>query len=155
MLLLRRAVEPGFGSWDLPAGSLEAGESAEDGALRETREEAGLEVELTALSGVYSSRAANAITTVYRAGARDVEASVALDSESSDHAWVSRSRVGEWLPRMAFASMAAALEDWALDRRGAPSNVPAHPCLPLALHSARSAQPPAHPLSEARCPSVT
>ncbi|MDQ6683310.1 MAG: NUDIX domain-containing protein [Chloroflexota bacterium] len=120
VLVVQRAVEPGFGAWDLPAGYLEPGESAEEGALRETREEAGLAVELTALAGVYSSRAANAVTTVYRARPSDAAAPVVIDAESTDHAWVRRDRVVDWLPRMAFASMAAALEDWALDRLGRP-----------------------------------
>ncbi len=121
MLVVRRAVEPGFGAWDLPAGYLEPGESAEEGALRETREEVGLAVDLTALAGVYSSRPANAITTVYRARPADAVAPVVIDAQSTDHAWVRRDRVVDWLPRMAFAWMAAALEDWALDRPGRPN----------------------------------
>lgn len=113
VLLLRRAVEPGYGAWDLPAGYLDPGESPEEAALRETREEAGLDVELLGLAGVYHSPAANAVTCVYRARQVDPGASVEIDAESSDHAWVPRGEVGEWLPRMAFASMAAALRDWA------------------------------------------
>lgn len=112
MLLLRRAVQPGLGAWDLPAGYLDPGESFEMGARRETREEAGIEVELVSLAGVYHSPAANAVTAVFRARALDDAAPVSLDAESSDHAWVARSEVPAWLPRMAFASMAAALSDW-------------------------------------------
>ncbi len=40
------------------------------------------------------------------------------DHESSDHAWVCRADVPDWLPRMAFRSMAAALDDWAQERAG-------------------------------------
>jgi hypothetical protein len=40
-------------------------------------------------------------------------AAVEPDAESSEHAWVPRSQVDRWLPRLAFASMAAALADWA------------------------------------------
>ena len=113
VLLLRRAVEPGFGAWDLPAGYLDPGESPEEAALRETLEEAGLEVELLRLAGVYHSPAANAVTCVYHARQTDPGASVRIDAESSDHAWVTRADVENWLPRMAFAAMAAALRDWA------------------------------------------
>lgn len=67
VLLLRRAVDPGIGAWELPAGYLEAGESAEEAALRETREETGLDVQLLGVVGVYTSRAANAISTIYLA----------------------------------------------------------------------------------------
>jgi 8-oxo-dGTP pyrophosphatase MutT (NUDIX family) len=113
VLLLRRAVEPGFGAWDLPAGYLDPGESPEEAALRETLEEAGLEVELLGLAGVYHSPGANAVTCVYHARQTDPGASVRIDAESSDHVWVARGDVENWLPRMAFAAMAAALRDWA------------------------------------------
>ena len=120
VLLLRRAVEPGLGGWDLPAGYLEPGESAEEAARRETREEAGVAVELVRLVGVYTSRSGNAISSVYLARAIDADAAVMTDSESDDHAWVPRSAVAGWLPRMAFKSMATALADWADGRFGVP-----------------------------------
>jgi 8-oxo-dGTP diphosphatase len=112
VLLLKRAVEPGFGEWDLPAGYLDPGESFEIAARRETREESGVDVELVELTGVYHSQPANAVTAVFRARAIDPDARVRIDAESSDHAWVARSEVDAWLPRMAFASMAGALADW-------------------------------------------
>lgn len=120
-LLLRRAVEPGRGAWDLPAGYLEHGESFEIGARREAEEEAGIPIELTGLVGVYHSPLANAVTAVYRARPVDPSAPVRPDAESDDHAWVSRSEVDGWLPRMAFPSMASAVADWAAGRLGAPS----------------------------------
>lgn len=120
ILLLRRAVEPGFGAWDLPAGYLDPGESFEDAARRETLEEAGIAVQLVALAGVYHSPAANAVTAVYRARATDEHLTVRTDFESSDHAWVPRSAIGDWLPRIAFASMASAIDDWAVGRLGGP-----------------------------------
>jgi len=120
VLLLLRAMDPGRGAWDLPAGYLDPGESFEAAARREAREEAGLEIELVALSGVYHSPAANAVTVVYRARPVDPGADVVVDSESSSHAWVRRSEIGEWLPRIAFSSMAAALTDWAAGRIGGP-----------------------------------
>ena len=113
ILLLKRAVEPGIGEWDLPAGYLDPGESFEIAARRETLEESGIDVELVQLAGVYHSPPANAVTAVFRARAVDAGASVQTDAESSDHAWVARSEVASWLPRMAFASMASALADWA------------------------------------------
>lgn len=121
ILLLRRAVEPGIGAWDLPAGYLDPGESFEDAARRETLEESGIRVELSALAGVYHSPAANAVTVVYRARAVEPGSSVRMDFESSEHAWIVRSVVADWLPRMAFPSMAAAVADWAAGRLGGPS----------------------------------
>lgn len=112
ILLLRRAVEPGTGAWDLPAGYLDPNESFEQAAVRETREESGLEVELTGLAGVYHSPAANAVTAVFRARTGE-PATVRLDFESSDHAWVPRAEISAWVPRIAFPSMARAVADWA------------------------------------------
>ena len=46
VLLCRRAIEPRYGKWTLPAGFMEVGETTGEGALRETLEEAGARVEL-------------------------------------------------------------------------------------------------------------
>jgi ADP-ribose pyrophosphatase YjhB (NUDIX family) len=46
VLLCRRAIEPRHGLWTLPAGFMELGETAAQGALRETQEEAGADVEM-------------------------------------------------------------------------------------------------------------
>ena len=46
VLLCRRAIEPRYGYWTLPAGFMELGETVADGALRETIEEAGARVEM-------------------------------------------------------------------------------------------------------------
>lgn len=51
VLLLRRAD---FRTWALPGGGVEAGESAAQAAIREVREETGLDVALTALVGLYA-----------------------------------------------------------------------------------------------------
>ena len=52
VLLCRRAIEPRRGLWTLPAGFLELGESTAEGALRETDEEAGAQIELGLLFSV-------------------------------------------------------------------------------------------------------
>lgn len=55
LLLCRRAIEPRHGFWTIPAGFLEQSESLEQGALRETQEEAGVtDVSLTGLLAIYS-----------------------------------------------------------------------------------------------------
>jgi ADP-ribose pyrophosphatase YjhB (NUDIX family) len=46
VLLCKRAIEPRYGYWTLPAGFMENGESTGEGAERETVEEAGARIEL-------------------------------------------------------------------------------------------------------------
>ena len=52
VLLCKRAIEPRYGLWTLPAGFLELGETTAQGAIRETIEEAGAQIELGALFSV-------------------------------------------------------------------------------------------------------
>ncbi len=54
ILLCKRAIEPRYGLWTLPAGFMENGETTEQAAMRETREEAGAIVEITNLYGLFS-----------------------------------------------------------------------------------------------------
>lgn len=49
VLLVLRANEPSRGRWSLPGGRIEPGESAEQAAAREVREETGLDVTVGAL----------------------------------------------------------------------------------------------------------
>jgi len=54
IVLIQRGQPPFVGAWALPAGYIEEDESAEQAAVRECREETGLEIELIELFGVYS-----------------------------------------------------------------------------------------------------
>ncbi len=54
ILLCRRAIEPRHGLWTLPAGFMERGETAQEGAARETLEEAGARVEVLDLYTLFS-----------------------------------------------------------------------------------------------------
>jgi 8-oxo-dGTP pyrophosphatase MutT (NUDIX family) len=51
VLLVRRADDL---NWELPGGRIDVGESAVDAVVREVAEEAGLEITVTGLAGVYS-----------------------------------------------------------------------------------------------------
>lgn len=53
VLLVKRAVEPLKGHWDIPGGFLESGEHPADGARREVREETGLAIALTEMLGFF------------------------------------------------------------------------------------------------------
>lgn len=54
IVLIQRSNEPFEGSWALPGGFVEVGESVERAAVREVEEETGLVVELVRMVGVYS-----------------------------------------------------------------------------------------------------
>ena len=62
-------VRQGYGKryWSLPGGSMEHGESVEQAAVREAKEETGLDVRLTRLVGVYSKLAQNALALCFEA----------------------------------------------------------------------------------------
>jgi ADP-ribose pyrophosphatase YjhB (NUDIX family) len=54
IVLVRRAIEPGYGKWVIPGGFVDRGEEVTKAAMREAREEAGLDVRLERLINVYS-----------------------------------------------------------------------------------------------------
>jgi ADP-ribose pyrophosphatase YjhB (NUDIX family) len=54
LLLLRRAIEPRYGTWTFPGGYMELDESVQEAALREAKEEVRLSLTLGPLLGVYS-----------------------------------------------------------------------------------------------------
>ena len=68
VVLGRRAIEPAHGRWTYPGGFLEVGESAQEGARRETEEETELLVEIGRLVGVYSRPHAGIVAIVFEAG---------------------------------------------------------------------------------------
>jgi 8-oxo-dGTP diphosphatase len=54
IVLIQRAIEPGYGKWTFPGGFVERGEVAEEAAARETLEETGLTIETTGIVGLYT-----------------------------------------------------------------------------------------------------
>jgi len=54
ILLIKRKYEPGIGKWALPGGIVEYGETVEETAVREVKEETGVDIKLERLLGVYN-----------------------------------------------------------------------------------------------------
>ncbi len=67
VVLIKRAIPPGVGTWAQPGGFLEADETVIQGAVRETREETGLEIVPTDIVGIYPQPRASVVIVVYRA----------------------------------------------------------------------------------------
>jgi ADP-ribose pyrophosphatase YjhB (NUDIX family) len=109
VLLQQRAMEPRAGFWTFPGGFLEVGETVEDGARRETREEVWLEVNPSALVGVYTRAVAGIVLVVFE-GESPSDAAIVGDDESLQVRWF----LPEEIPweELAFETTAAALRDW-------------------------------------------
>jgi mutator protein MutT len=109
ILLQQRAIEPRAGFWTFPGGFLEFGETPQEGARRETKEEVGLDVEITALHGVYARPDVGIALVVYR-GVSDSADAVVGDFESQAVQWFSPEEI-PW-PDLAFETTEHALRDW-------------------------------------------
>jgi ADP-ribose pyrophosphatase YjhB (NUDIX family) len=67
VLLCRRAIEPRYGFWTLPAGFMENGETTPEAAARETWEEAAARVTLGELYTIFNIRHINQVYMLFRA----------------------------------------------------------------------------------------
>jgi ADP-ribose pyrophosphatase YjhB (NUDIX family) len=105
--LLRRAVEPRVGFWTFPAGFMEIGETVEEAAIRETREELNLEIRLGGLLNVYSWHYLRNIHVVYKA---DALTEPYIGPEALECAAFLPSEI-PW-DDLAFNTTASALRDW-------------------------------------------
>lgn len=73
ILLCRRAIEPRYGLWTVPAGYMENGETTVQGALRETLEEANAQVEIGQLYALYNIPHINQVYILFRARLLDLD----------------------------------------------------------------------------------
>ena len=67
LVLVRRAIEPGYGLWVFPGGYIDRGEEVTAAAIREAREESGLDVRIEGLVNIYSYGGSTPIIIVYSA----------------------------------------------------------------------------------------
>ena len=98
VLLIRRAVSEGELLWQFPAGVVEPGESGEEAAVRETREEVGLEVAAIKNLGSRAHPATGRRMIYVVCEVLDGTAHVAAAQELSEVEWCSRTTLGERVP---------------------------------------------------------
>ncbi len=80
VLLCKRAIEPRYGLWTLPAGFMENEETTMQAAARETLEEAGADVEITQLFTMFSLPHIDQVYMLYRAKFKEVVFSAGSES---------------------------------------------------------------------------
>lgn len=79
LVLVRRAIDPGYGKWVFPGGYVDRGETLITAAVREAREECGLDVRLDGLVNIYSYAGRTPVIVVYAATA--IGGTLAVDDE--------------------------------------------------------------------------
>jgi 8-oxo-dGTP diphosphatase len=107
IVLLRRGIAPQKGKWVMPGGYVDRGEKVEDAALRETKEECGLDIEITDLHGIYSYSGYVPVVVVYLA--RCLSGNLSPRDETLEARWFGKHEI-PW-EELAFQSTVDAIKD--------------------------------------------
>lgn len=113
LLLTKRARDPYKGCWDLPGGFINKGESAEKAAIRELKEETGLDIKIKGILGIYpdqyisGSNSCYTLCIVYIANTKSISLK-ALD-DVIESKWFSKRDIPK---HIAFKSNRQAIKDF-------------------------------------------
>ena len=112
VLLCKRAIEPRYGYWTLPAGFMELGETSHAAALRETMEEANARVEIVNLFAMFSLPQVNQVYLMFNSNLKDLNFSAG--AESQEVALFTRNEI-PW-KELAFSTIRYSLKFFFADR---------------------------------------
>jgi ADP-ribose pyrophosphatase YjhB (NUDIX family) len=108
VVLVRRAIEPGIGLWVFPGGYVDRGETPQVAAVREAREECGLDIRLDGLINLYAYPDRVPIIIVYAATVTG--GTLCVDEECTEARLFGRDEI-PWR-ELAFPSTREALRDY-------------------------------------------
>jgi 8-oxo-dGTP diphosphatase len=124
VLLIRRGTPPRQGEWSLPGGRIEPGERAVDAALRELREETGVEAEITGLidvvDGLFPEAGRHYVLIDY--AARWISGDPVAGDDATEARFVPLTQVEtlvSWSETHRIIALAAASRDLGRDQRSA------------------------------------
>lgn len=113
IVLVRRAIEPGYGKWVFPGGYVDRGEEVLVAAVREAREECGLDIRIDRLVNIYSYSGGAPVVIVY--AATMTGGCLGCDDESLEAQFFASHAI-PW-NELAFRSTGDALRDFLATRR--------------------------------------
>jgi len=108
LVLVRRAIDPGYGKWVFPGGYVDRGEPLTTAAIREAREECGLAIRIDSLVNIYSYAGRAPVIVVYAATA--IGGQLCVDDECLETREFETSSI-PW-DLLAFRSTADGLRDY-------------------------------------------
>ena len=106
ILMVRRAIQPGYGLWSIPGGYVDRGEVVEEAAVREVWEETGLKVEIQRMVGLFSEHGHPVVVAVF--AAREVGGNLKAGAETLELGFFSPNG----LPELAFPRDGQMLARW-------------------------------------------
>ena len=108
ILLCKRNIEPCKGLWTLPAGFMEIGESLEEGALREAKEEAGVSPTIDRLFSIYNIPRIGQVYFIFLAHCKTD--TIKIGQETQEAVWFDMDSLP--IKEVAFSSVRSVLADY-------------------------------------------